>query len=124
MFRIAVPPGKSDARDSALASSHGQRIAPRKHVHSRKRRGNGMARGARGGGSELNRYCALSKRGVPSEDAVPGGVCCGVSCGGAARSRRFSRNAVARATKDGFVRGGGSRTGSWLRKNRRAARFR
>src|ERR1700747_2067625 len=54
MFRTAVPPGKSDAGDPALAGTYGQGIVAGEHVHSGKQRGNGMARGAGGGGSELD----------------------------------------------------------------------
>src|SRR4029077_17988441 len=64
MLRTVVPPGKSDAGDPAFAGTHGQGIVAGEHVHSGKQRGNGMARGALGGGSELDRYCAVSERGV------------------------------------------------------------
>jgi len=87
MFWIVVPPGKSDARNSALASAHGQRIAAGEHVHPGDRRRNGVARGACGRGPELDGYCAVSERGVPGEDAVPRGLCRGVPRGGAAGPR-------------------------------------
>src|SRR6266850_3403342 len=78
LFRAALPPGKSRACDSKLASADGEMLAPREHVLAGRKIHDALARRAASGGSGLDGFGLLSERRKPRENALSRGIFRGV----------------------------------------------